>query len=121
MNKPKSKQLCYISNAYVLYSKDLQCDTESLLETAVAENLCLYGLPSVDVKYWNAVLITRLQPEVLLVVEERLWRRLKHERGDGAPHDLKVVLSGPKDRKAYGADSTRALLSLRVVLFLRQV
>lgn len=62
-------------------------------------------------KYRDAVLITRLQPEVLLVMEERLWRRLKHERRDGAPHVLKLALSGPKDRKAYGADSTRARFS----------
>lgn len=45
-------------------------------------------IPSLDVKDRNAVLIPRLQPKMLLVVQKCRRRRLEHKRGDGAPHSV---------------------------------
>ena len=43
-------------------------------------------VPSLDVEHRDADLIPRLQPEVLLVVDERRWWRLEHKRRDRRAH-----------------------------------
>ena len=62
-------------------------------------------VPSLDVEHRDADLLSRLKPEVLLVVDERRWWRLEHKRGDRSAHlsfpynahrGLGVRLSCPK-------------------------
>lgn len=68
---------------------------DTLRSFAVRTDRCI---PSLDVEDRDADLVSRLQPEVLLVVDKRRWWGLEHQRGDRSAHLSFSAYRAPRPR-----------------------